>query len=338
MINRIYRLVDIKRIEMIQRETNFAHNTVITKPDFISVCKADQRYYQGKRCREILNAKLPMALIHEATATVLKAPNDELHPGSKVVLIPLIQSNKTTTKANYDPDNRFMSSGCDGFLRDYVSAPLDRVTPIQGDYTVVYVFGEIISVVFNALEAFEKTCVTDKDAFGVWGDGSMGFITGLVLRCVYPQSKICVFGKIARRLQRFSFADELFYIDSIPHGLKINHAFECVGGRNSEAAMRQITQLISPQGCVNLLGVTEDEISINTRIVIDKGLRLIGNSRSDVCDFAKAVELIGNSITCRKHLETLISDIIEIRNESDIVKLFEQDLLNDFKTVGKWNM
>jgi ribitol-5-phosphate 2-dehydrogenase len=100
--------------------------------------------------------------------------------------------------------------------------------------------------------------------------------------------------------------------------------------------MRQITKLISPQGCVSMMGVTEDEISINTRIVLDKGLKLLGNSRSSAEDFVKAVDLIQSSAVCKKYLETLISDVIEIRNETDITKLFEQDCLNDFKTVGKW--
>ncbi|HCD42866.1 MAG TPA: ribitol-5-phosphate dehydrogenase [Lachnoclostridium sp.] len=337
MINRIYRLMDTKRIEMVQRELTFDGNMVITRPEHISVCAADQRYYQGKRKREILRDKLPMALIHEATVTVMYDPDDKLVPGTKAVLIPLVPSNeRSSVKANYDKNSEFMSSGRDGFLCDYIAVPREGIVPIAGDYSTVYVFSELTSVMFNALEAFEKACVTEKSSFGIWGDGSMGFIAGLVLRHMYPKSRIYIFGKTARKLQRFSFADETLYIDNVPKELHLDNCFECVGGTGSESALRQMIELTSPQGCISLLGVSEEEISVNTRSVLEKGLKLLGNSRSCAEDFEKAVDLIHGSAVCRKYLETLISDVIEIQKESDIARLFEQDILNDFKTVGKW--
>lgn len=337
MINRIYRLMDTKRIEMVQREVTFDKDIVIATPDFISVCAADQRYYQGKRKREILRRKLPMALIHEATATVVYDTGGRYKAGSKVVLVPLIPSGeKSGVKANYDSNSVFMSSGHDGFMQDFVTVPQAEVVPIDGDYSVIYVFSELLSVIFNALEAFTQACVTDQSSFGIWGDGSVGYIAGLVIRCLYPNAKIYAFGKTARKLQRFSFADDVFYIDDVPRGLHINNCFECVGGVGSESALRQIVELIAPQGCVSMLGVSEEEIPINTRGVLDKGLKLLGNSRSSTEDFVKAVDLIKNSKVCRNYLETLISEVVDIRCESDITRLFEQDILNDFKTVGRW--
>jgi ribitol-5-phosphate 2-dehydrogenase len=71
-------------------------------------------------------------------------------------------------------------------------------------------------------------------------------------------------------------------------------------------------------------------------MVLEKGLKLLGNSRSDAGDFQKAVQLINESAPCRKYLETLISEVIDIRAESDISRLFENDIHNDFKTVGRW--
>lgn len=337
MINRIYRLMDTKRIEMVQREVEFCGDIVIATPDFISVCAADQRYYQGKRKREILRSKLPMALIHEATATVMYDAGGRYQPGSKIVLVPLVPPKKQSgIKANYDRNSVFMSSGSDGFMQDYVTIMQDEVVPIDGEYSTIYVFSELLSVIFNALEAFDRVCVTDQSSFGIWGDGSVGYITCLVIRCLFPNATIYAFGKTMKKLQRFSFADEIFYIDDVPKGLRINHCFECVGGRGSESALRQIVELIAPQGCVSMLGVSEEEIPINTRAVLDKGLKLLGSSRSATEDFVKAVDLIKNSKMCRNYLETLISEVIDIHCESDITRLFEQDILNDFKTVGRW--
>lgn len=337
MINRIYRLIDTKRIEMVMREVVANSASIITTPDYITVCAADQRYYLGKRRREVLRTKLPMALIHEATATVKYDLSKQLNNAEKVVLVPLkTETSDLKMKANYNPNSMFQSSGVDGFLQDYVTTDTNGLIPITDNYSVVYVFCEVLSVIFNAIEAFESICVNGKESFGIWGDGNIGYIAGLVIRCLYPDSKIYSFGKTARKLERFSFSDEVFYIDDVPKGLQIDNCFECVGDVGSESAIRQIISMISPQGCVSLLGVSEEEISINTRSILDKGLRIIGNSRSTRDDFVKAVNLIQTSNTCRRYLETLISEVIEIHNEKDIVRLFEQDMLNDFKTVGKW--
>lgn len=339
MINRIYRLMDTKRIEMVQREVQFMSSDVLIKPDYLSICAADRRYYMGRRKKEILNQKLPMALIHEATGTVLRDPSGQLAAGAKVVLIPLEPENSSNAiKSNYRQGSKFASSGPDGFMRDTIALPHDRLIPVSDDYSEIYVFSELLSVALGAIQAFENLCRIEKDIFGVWGDGSMGFVMSLALRCQYPDAEIYVFGKTARKLQKFSFVTKTFYIDQVPQGLKVSHCFECVGNTGSEAAISQMMELISPQGSISLLGVSEDSVAINTRSVLDKGLYLIGNSRSDAEDFKKAVTLIRENEICRRYLQILISEVIEIKTENDIHHAFEQDVLNDFKTVLKWSI
>ena len=339
MINRIYRLMDTKRIEMVLREIPFTKGDVLVRPDYLAIFAADRRYYLGRRRKEVLNRKLPMALIHEATGTVLHDPGGRLKAGEKVVLIPLEPENGNQgIKGNYRQGSKFASSGTDGFMRDFIALPHDRLIPVGGDYSVIYVFSELLSVAIGAIQAFETSCRIDKNSFGVWGDGSMGFVMSLALRCLYPDAKIYVFGKTARKLHKFSFATKTFYIDQVPPGLIFSHCFECVGNSGSEAAISQMMELISPQGCISLLGVSEDSIAINTRTVLDKGLYLIGNSRSDAEDFKKAVALIRENEICRRYLQILISEVIEIKTENDILHAFEQDILNDFKTVMKWSI
>ena len=66
MINRVYQLirphyfsVKYEDVEMEQEDT------VVVRPNYIALCHADQRYFQGTRPPKILQKKLPMALIHE---------------------------------------------------------------------------------------------------------------------------------------------------------------------------------------------------------------------------------------------------------------------------------
>ena len=339
MINRIYRLMDTKRVEMALREISPGPGMVLAKPDYMAVCAADHRYYFGMRDRAVLDSKLPMALIHEATAAVLHDSDGRFSPGERVVLIPLLERGcNRGVKGNYDPENAFMSSGRDGFMQDFVLMPRGALVPIPGEYSLCYVFSELLSVAINAADAFERACVRAKDSFGVWGDGSMGYTMCLLLKRLYPEAKLYIVGKTLRKLQMFSFVERYFSVNTVPDDLRFAHCFDCVGGKGSESALRQMLRHIEPQGCIGLLGVSEEQVSVDTRTVLEKGLTLVGNSRSDASDMCKAVAMIHGDPTLQKYLEMLVSDIVEVHTEHDIAHVFEQDSLNDFKTVVKWRI
>jgi ribitol-5-phosphate 2-dehydrogenase len=133
MINRVYRLMDTQRIEMVQRQTPFGGDSVLVRPEYMAICAADQRYYLGRRKKEILSRKLPMALIHEATGTVLHDFAGDLPAGSKVILIPLDPGEGAGhIKGNYRQNSAFASSGPDGFMQDIVALAHDRLIPVTG--------------------------------------------------------------------------------------------------------------------------------------------------------------------------------------------------------------
>ena len=86
MINIVYRLKSPKFFEEAIDEIEL--DGVIVRPTYLSICQADQRYYQGSRPAEILEEKLPMALIHEAIGEVVFDNSGEFEVGDKVVMIP----------------------------------------------------------------------------------------------------------------------------------------------------------------------------------------------------------------------------------------------------------
>ena len=97
-----------------------------------------------------------------------------------------------------------------------------------------------------------------------------GFITALILKALYPNTKLYVFGTVYEKLGYFTFADGAYHVDHVPEGLKIDHAFECVGGEGSRFAVNQIIDLINPEGSIGLMGVSERYVDINTRDVLEK--------------------------------------------------------------------
>ena len=119
----------------------------------------------------------------------------------------------------------------------------------------------------------------------------------------------------------------------------VDHAFECAGGEGSVAAIEQIIDRINPEGTVSLLGVSENNVPINTRMVLEKGLRLFGSSRSGREDFERTVALYREHPEVADYLGALVGDVVKARQAADLSAAFETDIRKPMgKTVIKWEM
>lgn len=338
MINERIKLVAPRRMEIFFEDEEITEDSVIVRPKYLSICAADQRYYTGSRSKEILDKKLPLSLIHEAVGEVLYDPKNEFKKGDRVVLIPNLPFEKNEIiKENYLRSSKFRASSHDGFLQNVVVMRRDRIIDIKNiDFSIASLL-EPVSICVNAIEEFMKKAHIKRETIGVWGCGSIGYLTTLLLKKYLPDSKIIIFGTNEEKLNYFSFADEIVLVNKVPDGLKIDHAFECVGGKKSEDAVQQIIDLINPQGVISLLGVSENPIAIETRMVLEKGLTLIGNSRSSYEDFYKSIEIMQEE-KIQDYIDNIIMDVVEVNSINDIYKAFDLDLNNYFKTVMKWNI
>ncbi|SHK18181.1 alcohol dehydrogenase catalytic domain-containing protein [Tepidibacter formicigenes] len=339
MINKVYRLVAPRQIVASFEERTLHGNGIIVRPTKLSICAADQRYYTGTRGKDALKKKLPMALIHEGVGKVVYDPKGEFNHGDKVVMIPNtpIQKDEIISE-NYLSTSKFRSSGYDGFMQDYIFMARDRIVKYNSIDDNIASFIELLSVAIHSINRFELKSHERRDTIGVWGDGNVGFITSLILKKRYPKSNVIVFGKNEEKLSFFSFVDETYQIDEIPSKLSVDHAFEAVGGKSSEFAIKQIIKHINPEGSISILGVSENPIEIETRMVLEKGLNIIGSSRSSRFDFVEAVRFLEEYKDYQNQLQKLIYEVIRVKNIKDICKAFEQDLTTTFKTVIEWNV
>ncbi len=337
MINIVYRLKSPKFFEESIDEIEL--DGVIVRPTYLSICQADQRYYQGSRPAEILDKKLPMALIHEGIGEIVHDSESNFKAGDKVVMIPNTPTCEDVCRANYSYGSKFRGSGFDGFTSDLIKLTSDRVVKIPDDFdNHVAAFIELITVAYQGISRFNELAITPKDKLGVWGDGNLGFITALFLKEKFPDSKIIVFGKHLDNLNLFSFADAIYQIHNVPDDMTIDHAFECVGSSASQSAIEQIIDLINPQGTINLFGVSEYPIPVNTRMVLEKGLTIQGNSRSEREDFIGVVNALEQNPKLFEYLDKLVTNICEINSLNDLKEAFDKDYISNFgKTILKWN-
>ncbi|MBQ3418448.1 MAG: alcohol dehydrogenase catalytic domain-containing protein [Ruminococcus sp.] len=340
MINTVYRLKSPRRFEIAFEDLELNEN-VIVRPLALSICNADQRYYQGTRDAKVLKEKLPMALIHEAVGEVVYSPSPLFEPGDKVVMIPNIPCESDDYIAeNYLRSSKFCGSSSDGFLQEYYGIAPERLVKLPEDIDLcVAAFTELVSVSVHAITRFKNIAHERREDIGVWGDGNLAFITSLLLTKMLPESRIHVFGINSDKLSDFSFAYETHLTTEIPDDLSLDHAFECVGANGSPIAIEQIIEYIKPEGTIAILGVSEYPVPINTRMILEKGLRLFGTSRSGKRDFEKTVRIYRENPDVPEFLSRLVGNVIEIEEFADIKKAFEADTKKAFgKTILRWKI
>ncbi len=98
MINYVYQLVSPRVISIKYENIDF-NNDVIVKPLYMAICHADQRYYTGNRDKKVLSKKLPIVIL---IPNVPGKYNNEIYE-------------------NYGEGAKFLSSGYDGFMREYIN-------------------------------------------------------------------------------------------------------------------------------------------------------------------------------------------------------------------------
>ena len=338
MINIIYRLKSPKFFE--EAIDDIELDGVVVRPTYLSICQADQRYYQGSRPPEVLSQKLPMALIHEAVGEVVHDGKNVFNPGDYVVMIPNTPGDKDFYRANYSTSSKFRGSGYDGFTSDLINLSHDRLVKLPENFDLkVSAFIELMSVAYQGIMKFMEFKKVSCNVLGVWGDGNLGYITSLLLKELCPDCEVIVFGKHSENLNLFSFVDKVYMIHDVPDDLKIDHGFECVGSAASQSAINQIIDLINPQGTINLFGVSEYPIPINTRMLLEKGLTIQGNSRSEREDFEGVVNLLNKNPQLFSYLSKLITNVCEIKSIGDLKSAFDKDYISNFgKTILKWEI
>lgn len=340
MLNTVYRLVAPRRFEVEFNDIDLHSGQIVVRPTHLSICHADQRYYQGNRPAEVLKSKLPMALIHEGVGEVVYDPTGTYQPGDSVIMIPNTPVEEDEVIAeNYLRSSRFRASGFDGFMQEHVALSPDRVVPLDPSIDkVIAAFTELVSVSVHAIRRFDSIAHKRRNVVGIWGDGNLGYITSIFFKAMFPETKLYIFGVDQEKLSQFSFADETFSVMDIPKDLLLDHAFECVGGAASQKAINQIIDHIQPEGTISILGVSEYPVPINTRMVLEKGLRIFGSSRSGRVDFLKTVELYKEHPEIIGYLSTIVGAQIEIRTMEDINRAFETDIHKSIgKTIMIWN-
>lgn len=332
MFAKSYKITEPKRFEIFVEDIR--NENILVRPDYLAVCKADIRYYLGNRSLSVLKRKFPMSLIHEATGVVIRDKSGKYKSGQRVVLLPCRKAECDGTKCevcvrdnphlldNYCPESKFCSSNHDGFSKELVDIEEDYILPIPEGIGPEAVFSELISVGCCAMRRAGFTDGEAVESVTVWGDGIMGFIIALVAKYGYG-CKVNVVGLSKEKLAQFDFAD-IYYSNDIDALPRMSVAIEAVGGNASGIAANQAIDKLYSGGKLILAGVANDNVPLNTRMVLEHGISIRGTTRSVRCDFEKALELL-TIPEFREQIKKLLISIEEVNNIRDYYSVFEKE-------------
>lgn len=332
MFAKSYKITEPKRFEIFVEDIR--NENVLVRPDYLAVCKADIRYYLGNRSLSILKRKFPMSLIHEATGVVVRDKSGELKSGQRVVLLPCRKSECDGSKCevcvrdnphlldNYCPESKFCSSNYDGFSKELIDLDKEYMIPIPDEIGEEAVFSELISVGCCALRRAGFTEGESVKSVTVWGDGIMGYIISLVAKYGFG-CEVNIVGLSKEKLEKFDFAN-VYYSNDIEALPRMSVAIEAVGGNASGIAANQAIDKLYSGGKLILSGVANDNVPLNTRMVLEHGISIRGTTRSVRCDFEKAVELL-TIPEFREHIKTLLLSVREVNNIRDYYAVFEEE-------------
>lgn len=332
MFAKSYKITEPKRFEIFVEDIR--NENVLVRPEILAVCKADIRYYLGNRSLNILKRKFPMSLIHEATGVVIRDKSGKFKSGQRVVLLPCRKSDCDGTKCevcvrnnphlldNYCPESKFCSSNYDGFSKELIDLEHEYMIPIPDEIGVEAVFSELISVGCCAMRRAGFTDGEKVRSVTVWGDGIMGFIISLVAKYGFG-CDVNIVGLSKEKLDMFDFANVYYSndIDSLP---RMSVAIEAVGGNASGIAANQAIDKLYSGGKLILSGVANENVPLNTRMVLEHGISIRGTTRSVRCDFEMAVELLKNP-DFRAQIKKLLLSVNEVNNIRDYYAIFEKE-------------
>ena len=134
-----------------------------------------------------------MAMIHESCGTVISDPTGTYEVGQKVVMIPNqppMQSDEEFYE-NYMTGTHFLSSGFDGFMREFVSLPRDRVVAYDAIEDTVAAITEFVSVGMHAMNRLLTLAHSKRNRIAVIGDGSFSFCGCQYYQLYFARSRDC---------------------------------------------------------------------------------------------------------------------------------------------------
>jgi len=306
---------------------------LLLKPVVAGICGSEMLYFKGEKEKKKLETRLPMCLLHEGVAQVVKAgEKTKLEASTYVVINPSLPCGRCVACTlgigeNYCQNSKYMAATADGLSRTLFLYPESRVLPVpEGINLEIAALSEPISIALNATETAR---VSRDEKVAVIGDGPIGYLVALAASyvCGVPKEKLYLIGIIDQKLSLANdFSNPLNSIREKERMKNLQQTFdvvfEAVGGRAQESTLDEAIDLLRPDGRCVVLGISGKKIPLDVTKIVNKGLKIIGSVRSRMDHFKEALKIMKED-EFREKVKRIISDRrFIIRSPKDLEAAF----------------
>lgn len=282
----------------------------------VGICGSDLHYYRHGRIGPFV-VERPMVLGHEAAGTVTEvgAAVTQLQKGDRVCMEPGIPNPRSRAarngQYNLDPEVNFWATPpIDGCLMPEVIHPADYTFRLPDG--VSHEIGALVEPLATGMQAADKARIRPGDTAVVVGAGTIGIMTALsalaggcsrVIIADLMTEKLAVAGRypglIPINITERSLSERVM---TLTDGWGAEQIFEASG---SPKAYGGLPTLACPGGCLVLVGMPSEPVSLNIVEIQAKELRIESVFRY-ANQFPRALALLG---TERIDLKPLVSGV-----------------------------
>lgn len=271
-----------------ERITEIPEGYSLLKTLKTGICASDLHYYLGLKSKEKLKERLPLILLHEGLCL-------DMERGTRVVPIAADLNHVDSSyvgRENIYPQSKYMGATAKGMAREYLLYPQNLLIPISAfvDDDVATLV-EPLSIVLKALKDVQ---VQYHQNIAVIGDGGLAYLFALMLHFfnnISPQ-KVTIYGVHEDKLEKFANYGTTRNIRKSPKLDSADIVFEVVGGNKINDTLDAALQIVNPGGTIGIVGVSDDFPKIDVNKVVNRGIHLVGLTRSTYRDYTTAAELL----------------------------------------------
>ncbi len=285
-----------------------SNHEALIKVQQAGICGSDVHAYFGKH--PFIHC--PIVLGHEFVGIVEQCGDgtEELL-GQRVTVLPSLACGRCPQcrEGRYNICQTLKVIGCQapGAFAEYVLVPKDRIFTLP--HALDWDLGTLVEPLAVAVHAVRRAANIGGKNTLVLGCGTIGLMTTYVLAAYGAGTITAVDYEAARRTLAESMGANKTLSPDQPLQKPIHTAFECVGIAQTT---NQAIACIEKGGEIVILGVFEEDVSVNMGLVQDKELSMLGTLMYTDSDYAEAIRLLDANPGAVRQLITHRYDLDQI--------------------------
>ena len=256
---------------------------------FSGICGSDLHIYK----KGMFITYIPETMGHEFVGEVVETDGDEVAVGQLVVGDPRVPCLKCGACAQGDYHRcvnlGFIGEVSQGCFTEYIAMPVEKLVKLTKIDQLEY--GALVEPLAVAYHICREAAFGPGDNVAVFGCGPIGLLTVLLASRVFKVKTVTAVDLADSRLKSALQAGAVYAVHDVAEVpfIEFDKAVEAAGiGPTFQAAL----ECLKPGGVLAMVGIFENQISLDPNSLIGKELKVIGCNTYTRSDLERAAEIV----------------------------------------------